>query len=410
LAASKWTVTESNVNGRYRPPTDAALALADGRVFRGLSFGAPVEGLGEIVFTTTMVGYQEVCTDPSFRGQIVCMTYPLIGNYGVDDESDESRQPWISGLVVRELCDWPSHYRSSGTFDDYLRQRGVPGIMGVDTRALTRHIRTVGDTRAILVPNAASQSDVEIVARAKHAPLPAEQDVVGDVRNSRIEILGVDGSPHIVLIDCGVKRNIIRSLLRRGAKVSVVPFGTSADEMSNLDPDGVIVSPGPGDPANLDEGFAIVGSLIATGTPYLGICLGHQLLARSLGAQTRKLKFGHRGGNHPVRDERTGRVTITSQNHGFEVDGRSLPRGEGWEVTLVNLNDDSVEGLRHATRPVMSVQFHPEASPGPWDNDDLFDQFLSLVAEHQGEAGRVSRSPSLRPGAALSQPARSGTP
>ncbi len=405
MPATKWGVTNLKQRGRYRPQSDSALALADGRVFRGRSFGAPVRGVGEIVFTTTMVGYQEVCTDPSFCGQIVCMTYPLIGNYGVDDDEDESRRPWIAGLVVREVCDHPSHFRSTGTLHDYLMRHNVPGIAGIDTRALTRHIRSVGDTRAVLVPNAEQLSDAKIVDQAQHAPLPSEQDVVGTVRAAKIEQHGTDGFPHIVVVDCGVKRNIIRSLLRRHARVSVVPFGMSYTDIAALSPDGVIISPGPGDPANLDDGIALVQSVIAAGTPYLGICLGHQLLARSLGAGTRKLKFGHRGGNHPVRDERTGRVTITAQNHGFEVVGSSLPQGEGWDVTLVNLNDDSVEGLRHQSLPAMSVQFHPEASPGPWDNDDLFDQFLAEVSARRdtvhASRGHRRREPTTAPSGSL---------
>ena len=362
----------------FRPAADAALALADGRVFRGRSFGAPVAAEGEIVFTTTMTGYQEVCTDPSFRGQIVCMTYPLIGNYGVNAEDDESRRPWIAGLVVREHCARPSHYRSTGTLDAYLRRHGVPALAGVDTRALTRHIRSVGDTRAVLIPDAAGVRDEELVERARHAALPAEHDVVGEVNQQLRETFGGDG-PHVVVVDCGVKRNIIRSLVARGARVTVVPYGTPTAEIAALAPDGLIVSPGPGDPANLDDGLDVVRYALDRRTPYFGICLGHQLLARAIGAETTKLKFGHRGGNHPVRDERTGRVTITAQNHGFEVDGATIPQDQGWRIARVNLNDGSVEGLVHQDLPVVSVQFHPEASPGPWDNGDLFDEFLAMI-------------------------------
>jgi carbamoyl-phosphate synthase small subunit len=338
-----------------------------------------VDGEGEIVFTTTMVGYQEVCTDPSFRGQLVCMTYPLIGNYGVNPEDDESRQPWIAGLIVREYCDEPSHFRATGTLGDYLKRGSIPAISGVDTRALTRHIRAVGDTRAVLVTRAARLSDQALVERAQRAPLPGEHDVVSEVRESAIESLGEGDGPHIVILDCGVKRNIIRSLQRRGARVSVVPYGTPFATIAALAPDGVIVSPGPGDPANLDAGLDVVRAILEHKLPYFGICLGHQLLARAIGADTSKLKFGHRGGNHPVRDTRTGQVTITSQNHGFQVEADTLPRQGEWEIALVNLNDGSVEGLAHRERPIMSVQFHPEASPGPWDNDALFDRFLDMV-------------------------------
>lgn len=367
---------------RYRPHCDAAVALADGRVFRGTAFGAATDATGEAVMTTTMTGYQEVCTDPSFRGQIVCMTYPLIGNYGVNADDDESRRPWIAGLIVREWSETPSHWRSTGTIDAYLRRYGLPGIAGVDTRAFARHIRTVGDTRAVLIHDAAGLDDEELSARARAALVPGEHDVVGEVLQQQIESFGTAGGPHIVVIDCGVKRNIIRSLVRRGAKVTVVPYGTPYSEVEALQPDGVIVSPGPGDPANLDSGLDVVRNVVERRTPYFGICLGHQLLARAIGAETTKLKFGHRGGNHPVKDLQTGRVSITSQNHGYRVEAGTIPAGSGWRPSLVNLNDGSVEGLGHDQLPVMSVQFHPEASPGPWDNDVLFDEFLALIARH----------------------------
>lgn len=373
----------------YRPGSDAALALADGRVFHGRGFGADVSASGEAVFTTTMTGYQEVCTDPSFRGQIVCMTYPLIGNYGVNGEDDESRQPWISGLVVREWSERPSNWRSTGTIDGFLRDAGIPGIAGIDTRALTRHIRAVGDTRAVLVRNAANLSDDELVGRAREARLPGELDVVGDVMEPEEHIFGETATgPHVVVLDCGVKRNIVRSLVRRGARVTVVPYGTPYARIEALDPDGVIVSPGPGDPANLDAGLDVVRSLIRDERPYFGICLGHQLLARAIGAETDKLKFGHRGGNQPVIDHRTGKVTITAQNHSYRVIDGTVPTTGGWHVALRNLNDDSVEGLWNERLPVLSVQFHPEASPGPADNGELFDAFLEVLANRAaGNAG-----------------------
>jgi carbamoyl-phosphate synthase small subunit len=369
----------------FRPTFDAALALADGRVFRGRAFGAPVDAQGEAVFTTTMTGYQEVCTDPSFRGQIVCMTYPLIGNYGVNVDDDESREPWIAGLVVRENCPEPSNWRSVGTIDGYLEQHGIPGISGIDTRALTRHIRSVGDTRAVLVHNAAALSDAELVVKATKAVLPGERDVVDEVTRDEIESINGTG-PHVVVVDCGVKRNIVRSLLERNARVTIVPYGTPFSDIEALEPDGVIVSPGPGDPANLDDGLDVVRHLLETRIPYFGICLGHQLLARAIGAQTTKLKFGHRGGNHPVMDLRTGHVSITSQNHGFKVEDDSLPTNGEWDVALVNLNDGSVEGLAHRELPVLSVQFHPEASPGPRDNGYLFDEFMRMMEERSASA------------------------
>lgn len=371
--------------GRYRPPSDAALALADGRVFRGRAFGAPGAASGEAVFTTTMTGYQEVCTDPSFRGQIVCMTYPLIGNYGVNADDDESRRAWIAGLVVREHSSQPSNWRSVGTLDAYLKRHDIPAIAGVDTRALTRHIREVGDARAVLVHDAAALPDEELIERARQAPIPGEQDVVGEVLAGTIESLGPADGPHVVVVDCGVKRNIVRLLADRGARVTIVPYGTPYGEIAALRPDGVVVSPGPGDPANLNAGLDVVRSVLATQTPYFGICLGHQLLALAIGAETSKLKFGHRGGNHPVRDRRSGRVTITAQNHSYRVDPETVPTDQDWEIALVNLNDGSVEGLTHRRLPVLSVQFHPEASPGPMDNGVLFDDFLEMISRSQAD-------------------------
>jgi carbamoyl-phosphate synthase small subunit len=371
---------DATLNGnRFRPAWDAALALADGTIFHGRGFGADVDADGEVVFTTSMTGYQEVCTDPSFAGQIVCMTYPLIGNYGVNAADAESRRPWISGLIVRELCDLPSNWRSEGTLDAYLHENQIPGIYGIDTRALTRHIRTSGDIRGVLVRNAKSISDDELVERAKSARLPGDWDVVGLVGQDGPQRFGAGDGPHIVIVDCGVKLNIVQSLIDRGAVVSVVPYGTPFGDIQALKPDGIVVSPGPGDPSNLDSGLDVVRATLDADVPYFGICLGHQLLARAIGADTGKLKFGHRGGNHPVKDLRTGQVSITAQNHGFYVDGATLPVTKDWEVALVNLNDRSVEGLRHATLPIISVQFHPEASPGPWDSGNLFDDFLDMV-------------------------------
>ncbi|MEZ4533093.1 MAG: glutamine-hydrolyzing carbamoyl-phosphate synthase small subunit [Thermomicrobiales bacterium] len=371
---------DTGMNGtRFTPAWDAALALADGTIFRGRGFGADFDADGEVVFTTSMTGYQEVCTDPSFAGQIVCMTFPLIGNYGVNQADAESRQPWISGLIVRELCNLPSNWRSEGTLDAYLRDNQIPGISGIDTRALTRHIRTSGDIRGVLVRKMQGVTDEELVERAKVARLPGEWDVVGLVGHDGLQRFGAGDGPHIVIVDCGVKFNIVQSLVDRGAVVSVVPYGTPFADIEALRPDGVVVSPGPGDPKNLDSGLDVVRATLDADVPYFGICLGHQLLARAIGADTGKLKFGHRGGNHPVQDVRSGQVSITAQNHGFYVDGSTLPTGKDWEVALVNLNDRSVEGLRHASLPIISVQFHPEASPGPWDSGNLFDDFLDMV-------------------------------
>lgn len=365
---------------RYIPPFDAALALADGRVFRGRGFGADTDAAGEVVFTTGMTGYQEVCTDPSFRGQIVCMTYPLIGNYGVNNEDAESRQLWISGLVVREWSELPSNWRSTETIDRYLKDAGIPGIAGVDTRALTRHIRAVGDVRGVLVHHAHDLAADALIARAQAAPLPGERDVVGDVRSPGERTFGdPHASTHIVVVDCGVKQSIIRALTRRRARVTVVPYGTSYERIEQLAPNGIIVSPGPGDPANLDEGLELVRSIIADERPYFGICLGHQLLARAIGAETAKLKFGHRGANQPVMDQRNGHVAVTSQNHSYCVVDGTVPTDSGWYVTHRNLNDQSIEGLANERLPVLSVQFHPEASPGPRDSTNLFDEFVEMV-------------------------------
>lgn len=368
-------------SNQYQPKWNAALALADGTIFRGIGFGADAEAAGEVVFTTSMTGYQETCTDPSFRGQIVCMTYPLIGNYGVNKEDDQSRQAWISGLVVREAAAFPSNWRSTGTIDDYLKRHGIPGIAGVDTRAVTRHIRSVGDLRAVIIRDAADLSDDEMIARAKAAPLPGERNVVGEVQVFDEVTFGDENTgPRVVVLDCGVKQNIVDSLTKRGAQVRVVPYSTPYSRIEELNPDGIIVSPGPGDPATLDEGLDVVRNIIADRRPYFGICLGHQLLARAIGAETDKLKFGHRGGNQPVIDERTGRVTMTAQNHSYQVNGETIPTDDGWMVALRNLNDGSVEGISHNTIPALSVQFHPEAAPGPNDNARLFDEFITRIS------------------------------
>jgi carbamoyl-phosphate synthase small subunit len=320
------------------------------------------------------------------------MTYPLIGNYGIDPNQDESRRPWIAGLIVREHCGRPSHRASVATIEEYLLRHAIPGIAEIDTRALTLHIREVGDTRGVIVHDGGRMSDEEIVARARSARLPGEYDAVGEVTISGRESIGEGTGPHIVVLDCGVKRNIVRSLVKRGARVTLLPFGATLDDIESLQPDGVVVSPGPGDPANLDAGLAVVTGVVERGIPYFGICLGHQLLARSIGADTRKLKFGHRGANHSVKDTVTGAVTITSQNHGFEVDAATIPVDSGWAIRLVNLTDGSVEGLAHRHLPVMTVQFHPESSPGPLDNDVLFDQFLSLISSRRSVPSRESES------------------
>ncbi len=362
---------------------NAALALEDGRIFRGAPFGAAVEAGGEVVFTTTMTGYQEVATDPSFNGQIVTFTYPLIGNYGVTPADDESFRPWARGVVVREYSDEPSNWRSTGTFDAYLRRHGVPGIMGVDTRALTRHLRDRGLLRGVIIPDRRALSDEELTARARQASLPSEYNAVAETSIPQIETTGNPDGAHVVVLDCGHKRNIVRSLERRGLKVTVVPWDTPWATIEGLKPDGVTTSPGPGDPENADLTVDTVREIVNHDIPFMGICLGHQLLALSIGAETSRLRFGHRGGNQPVKDLLDGRVYITSQNHGFKVDPEQIPTDQGWRVGKINLNDGSVEGLEHESRPAFSVQYHPEGAPGPQDNQYLFDRLVTMIEERK---------------------------
>jgi carbamoyl-phosphate synthase small subunit len=368
---------------RYEPVHTGALVLEDGRIFPGSPFGAASDAEGEAVFTTTMTGYQEVATDPSFYGQIVCMTYPLIGNYGTCPGDEESRQPWISGMVVREYCDEPSSWRSEETFADYLKRHDIPALSGLDTRALTRHIRSKGAMRAVIVNDRSGLSDEQLQERAQNAWTPNESDVLPIVTTPEVRNVDAENDLHVVLIDCGVKENIIRSLHQRGVRVTVVPYGTSPEDIISIEADAIVTSPGPGDPSLAETGVATVQAVIENGQPYMGICLGHQLLSRAIGTTTRKLKFGHRGGNHPVRDVATGVVHITSQNHGFEVDPDSVPVDKGWKVSQINLNDNSVEGLQHESLPIFSVQYHPEGSPGPLDNQYLFDRFVSMVRENR---------------------------
>lgn len=363
---------------------DAAVVLEDGRVFTGTSFGADRDADGEVVFTTTMTGYQEVATDPSFRGQIVCMTYPIIGNYGVTQLDNQSRQPWISGMIVRDYTDWPSNWRSEGSLAAYFKQHNIPAIYGVDTRALTRHIRKQGAMRGVICASLAGRDLDDLRRHATVAWSPSDSNVVADVSVTEERVDG-QGELRVVLIDCGVKENIIHSLTSRGVHVTVVPFDTPFADIVAMEPDGVLTSPGPGDPENVDAALETVRSMVDSGLPYFGVCLGHQLLGLAIGASTSKLKFGHRGGNHPVLDIASGRVHITAQNHGYQVDAESVPAGSGWQVSHINLNDGSVEGLRHASLPVFSVQYHPEGSPGPMDNQYVFDEFLRELRSRKAE-------------------------
>jgi carbamoyl-phosphate synthase small subunit len=369
----------------------AMLALEDGTVFTGQAFGLLVgESEGEVVFNTSMTGYQEILTDPSYKGQIVAMTYPLIGNVGVNERDTESRVPQVAGFVIRELPPLHSNYRADMGLDAYLRRHGIMGIAGIDTRALTRRLRTRGTMRGIL--SAANVVPAELVARARGAAKmegadwvqcvmpPEKYGYSGDLGDWPPErAVRADGL-HVVAMDCGAKTNILRHLVHRGVRVTVVRGDATAEQILALRPDGLFVSNGPGDPAVLDYAVNPIQGVMASmpDLPVFGICLGHQLLGRALGAHTYKLKFGHRGGNQPVQNLETGRVEITAQNHGFAVDRATL-EANGGVVTHVNLNDNTVEGFRHATRPVFSVQYHPEASPGPHDAHYLFDRFIEMM-------------------------------
>ncbi len=361
--------------------TVSVLALEDGAVYHGRSFGAPVDAYAEIVFNTCMTGYQEIATDPSYRGQMVAMTYPLIGNYGVSVDARESRHPWISAMIVREYYDDPSNWRSEESLSRYLKDNGIPGLCDVDTRALTRRLRTRGTMRGVLMHDVDGLPDAELVKRARSVVPLSQTDLVSEasipVNQERVVEVG-SGARRIVVVDCGVKENIVRSLSRFGASITVVPFDASAADILALNPYGIVVSNGPGDPIRLTTSVDTMRGLIGTDVPILGICLGHQILGLAIGAETSRLRFGHHGGNHPVLDVRTGRVHITSQNHEFQVDGDSVAGDDGYFVSQINLNDRSVEGLAHESRPVFSVQYHPEGAPGPQDNQYLFDRFIEM--------------------------------
>ncbi len=368
--------------------TQSALALEDGSVFRGRPFGAEVDAFAEVVFNTSMTGYQEIATDPSYRGQMVAMTYPLIGNYGVSGDDRESRHPWIAGFIVREYYDDPSNWKSEGTLAGYFQRYGIPAISNVDTRALTRRLRSRGALRAALIYNAAGQSNEELVERARAVTPLSDQDLVADASIPGAAPWGDVGAGserlRVVVVDCGIKENILRSLAARAVGITVVPYDAAPTDILALRPAGVVISNGPGDPARLGGVVDMVRRVVASGVPLMGICLGHQLLGLAAGGQTNRLPFGHHGANHPVANVRTGRVHITSQNHEFQVLADSLPAEAGFYVSEVNLNDRSVEGLAHETLPVFSIQYHPEGSPGPQDNQYLFDRFIGLLGASGG--------------------------
>ena len=355
----------------------AVLALADGTVLEGIGFGAGAKVGGEVVFNTGIVGYPESLTDPSYHGQILCQTYPLIGNYGVDPLSFESDRPRVAGYIVSELCLRPSHASSRKTLDDWLRENGVPGIAGVDTRALTKKLRAHGVMPGLLAVAEGPLGAERLRREARAVADPNARDLVAEVTTPEIRIYNPKAPRTVVLIDCGVKMNIIRSLVRRGVAVVRVPADTDAARILAFSPRGVVISNGPGDPERAAATIAAVRRLLGEGLPLFGICLGNQILALAAGGRTYKLKFGHRSQNQPCLEEGTKRCYITSQNHGFAVDAASLPRG--WAAWFRNANDGSNEGIRHKRLPVFGVQFHPEACPGPTDTEFLFDLFLEAA-------------------------------
>jgi carbamoyl-phosphate synthase small subunit len=365
----------------------AKLALEDGTVYTGRSFGAPGDAFGEVVFNTSMTGYQEVLTDPSYKGQIVTMTYPLIGNYGINPEDVESSRPQVEGFVVRELSRRPSNFRAQGTLDDYLREHKVMGLEGIDTRALVRRLRVRGAMTGVL--STTDLDDASLVHKARTSPGIVGRDLVREVMADRAFSWSQGfNSPfatylparppthHVVALDYGMKWNILRCLVQVGCRVTVLPGTATADQVLAHKPDGVFLSNGPGDPEPLTYAIDAIRNL-AGKKPIFGICLGHQLLGLALGGQTFKLKFGHRGANQPVLNQRTNRVEITTQNHGFAVRLDNLPRD--LEPTHINLNDNTLEGMRHRRWPIFSVQYHPEASAGPHDSTYLFEEFQKLM-------------------------------
>ncbi|HVF66837.1 MAG TPA: glutamine-hydrolyzing carbamoyl-phosphate synthase small subunit [Pyrinomonadaceae bacterium] len=361
----------------------ALLVLEDGRSFRGRAWGAEGERCGEMVFNTSMSGYQEVLTDPSYAGQIVCMTYPLIGNYGVNRADEESARPWVEGFVVREASPVASSWRSEETLDAYLRRWGVVAIDRVDTRALVRHIRDKGAMRACI--SSVDLDEASLLEKARASAPMENRELASAVTTAESYEVAARGEERfrVVCYDFGVKRNSLNELAALGCRVTVVPALTPASEVLALKPDGVYLSNGPGDPASMTKVVEEIRGLLEGGVPTFGICFGHQLLGRAFGGDTYKLRFGHRGGNQPVKDIASGRVEITSHNHGFAVRAESLP--EEVEVTHVNLNDGCVEGMRHKSLPVISVQYHPEAAPGPHDAQHHFLRFVELMEKERSE-------------------------
>ena len=365
------------VDPRVGDAGPALLALEDGTVFAGIAFGAPVAAGGDLVVNTSQTGYQEIATDPSYAGQVVVMTYPLIGNYGRLEADDQSSRPWLRGLVVA--------HATAAVLDDarqlatLLRGNAIPAIAGVDTRALARRLRSSGCQRAIITQPGMTDPD-EAVAMARAVPAWEDQDFVAQVSPAQVTEVGDEaGAPLVAIVDFGLKSNIVRSMRRRGARVRILPHTATAAEVLAADVDGVILSPGPGDPARLAGPVALARQIIDDGRPLLGICLGHQIVARAAGAETGRLRFGHHGANHPVQDLDTGYVQVTAQNHEVQVIGGTLPASSGFRVSQINLNDRSVEGLRHGSKSIETVQYHPEGAPGPLDALAVFDRFVDAA-------------------------------
>ncbi len=377
--------SSSIVDPRIGDHGPALLALEDGSIFPGVAFGAPVAGGGDLVVNTSQTGYQEVCTDPSYAGQVVVMTYPLIGNYGRLFADDQSGRPWLRGLIVANAT--AAVLEDARQLARLLRDSGIPAIAGVDTRALARHLRSNGSLRGLITEPASLGSaalDRSVaIDRARAVPRWEDQDFVAEVSPAAITEVSAatdglaDDGPLVAIVDYGLKANIVRSLRRRGLRVRVHPHTASAGDVLAGDVAGVVLSPGPGDPARLDGPVALARAVIDDGRPLLGICLGHQIVGRAAGADTRRLRFGHHGANHPVRDLDTGFVQVTAQNHEVQVVGETLPRDGGFRVSQVNLNDGSVEGLRHVDKPIETVQYHPEGAPGPLDALAVFDRFVT---------------------------------
>ncbi len=356
------------------------LILEDGTVFIGKAFGAEVEKIGEVVFNTGMTGYQEILSDPSYCGQIVTLTYPLVGNYGINRDDFESILPAIHGFVVKEVAEFPSNWRNELTLDEYFKMKGIPGISGIDTRKLTRIIRQHGTLKGAIC--SIEKQPEEVVEQLKATVLPNDQ--VKKV-STKTAYPSPGRGRRVVLVDYGMKHGILRELNKRDCDVVVVPYNVTAQEILQLSPDGIMLSNGPGDPKDVPQALEMINGVIGK-VPLFGICLGHQLFALANGANTERLKFGHRGSNHPVKDLRTGKVAITSQNHGYAVEENSIHNTE-LEVTHVAINDGTIEGLRHKEHRAFTVQYHPEASPGPEDANGLFDEFMEMIeaAKKEGE-------------------------